>query len=683
MRPARAFAVFVLWLAPLGTITAAEPDAHDPTLSVLFLGDKGHHRPADRAAQLIPVMYDRGINVTYTEKLSDLSPDTLKKYDALIVYANIDAIEPSQNQALLDYVAAGGGFVPLHCASYCFRNASDYVSLVGAQFKSHGTGEFNTTTVDAEHPITKGLEPFRTWDETYVHSQHNERDRHVLQTRREGSGEEPWTWTRTHGKGRVFYTAYGHDGRTWGQPAFHDLIERGIRWASQKGDVVDHHPRPAPSLKALTFEQPKSPIPLYLPGKKFGAGNSPVNEMQEPLRAEESVKHMILPRGFEAKLFAAEPEIAKPLCMAWDHLGRLWIAESTDYPNSLKKVGEGDDHIKICEDTDGDGKADKFTIFADKLSIPTSITFADGGIIVHDAPDTLFLKDTDGDGKADLRTTLFSGWGTRDTHAGPSNLRYGLDNWIWGMVGYSGFAGRVGGESFRFSQGFYRFKPDGSRFEYLRSTNNNTWGLGFTEEGLVFGSTANGNPSVYLADSRNRYYEAVRGSSPNVLTSIASWNRFYPVTDHVRQVDWFGGFTAAAGHAFYTARTYPRHYWNRAAFVAEPTGHLIATFLLEQFGTDYTSDNSWNLLASDDEWTSPIMAEVGPDGHVWFIDWYSYIVQHNPTPEGFETGKGGAYVTPLRDKTHGRIYRIVYKDAKPCREDDARSQERARSSSPR
>ncbi len=232
MRRARAFAVFALLLAPLG-LTAAEPKPDAAPLSVLFLGDKGHHRPADRAAQLIPVMFDRGINVTYTEKLADLNPDTLKKYDALIVYANIDAIAPEQEKALLDYVAGGGGFVPLHCASFCFRNSNDYVQLVGAQFKSHSTGEFNTTTVDTEHPITKDLEPFRTWDETYVHTLHNERDRHVLQTRREGSGDEPWTWTRTQGKGRVFYTAYGHDGRTWGQPAFHDLIERGIRWASQ------------------------------------------------------------------------------------------------------------------------------------------------------------------------------------------------------------------------------------------------------------------------------------------------------------------------------------------------------------------------------------------------------------------------------------------------------------------
>ncbi|HEX5497776.1 MAG TPA: hypothetical protein VFX03_01060, partial [Thermomicrobiales bacterium] len=99
------------------------------------------------------------------------------------------------------------------------------------------------------------------------------------------------------------------------------------------------------------------------------------------------------------------------------------------------------------------------------------------------------------------------------------------------------------------------------------------------------------------------------------------------------------------------------------AFVAEPTGHLTATFLLERRGADFAADYGWNLLASDDEWTSPVAAEVGPDGNVWISDWYNYIVQHNPTPEGFKTGKGAAYETELRDKTRGRIYRLVYKDA--------------------
>src|SRR5207249_12221161 len=115
----------------------------------------------------------------------------------------------------------------------------------------------------------------------------------------------------------------------------------------------------------------------------------------------------------------------------------------------------------------------------------------------------------------------------------------------------------------------------------------------------------------------------------------------------------------------YTARTYPHEYWNRTAFVTEPTGHLVATFQVQPDGGSYRTRNSWNLLASDDEWCAPIMAEVGPDGNVWVLDWYNYIVQHNPTPPGFKTGKGAAYETDLRDKKHGRIYRIVPKNSKP------------------
>ncbi len=371
---------------------------------------------------------------------------------------------------------------------------------------------------------------------------------------------------------------------------------------------------------------------------------------------------MSVPEGFSAELFAAEPQIGKPLCMAWDVRGRLWLAETIDYPNEIQPQGDGRDRIRICEDTDGDGRADKFTVFAEKLSIPTSLTFARGGVIVQQAPQTLFLEDTNGDDVADERRVLFEGWSTRDTHAGPSNLQYGLDNWIWGMVGYSGFDGDVGGEHFKFNQGFYRFKPDASKFEFLRSSNNNTWGLGFSEEGLVFGSTANHNPSIYLPIP-NRYYESVRGWSASVLGTIADTHLFHAPTEKIRQVDHHGGYTAAAGHALYTARTYPQPYWNRTAFVAEPTGHLVGTFVLSRDGSDFHSTNPFNLLGSDDEWCAPIMAEVGPDGHVWVIDWYNYIVQHNPTPVGFKTGKGGAYETELRDKKHGRIYRIVYRGA--------------------
>ena len=426
--------------------------------------------------------------------------------------------------------------------------------------------------------------------------------------------------------------------------------------------MYDSRPRVAQGLKPFEYEPAE--IPLYTPGARWGTLGEPIRKMQKPLSPEESQKHLALPAGFEAKLFVAEPQIFKPITMTWDHLGRLYVAETVDYPNEMQPKGKGRDRISIVEDTDGDGKADKVSLFADNLSIPTSLCYVNGGLVVAQAPDMLFLRDTDGDGKADERKVLFTGFGTYDTHAGPSNLRYGLDNWIYAIIGYSGFNGEVGGERHNFRQGFFRFKPDGSKLEFLRSTNNNSWGVGISEEGLLFGSTANGCPSVYMPIA-NRYYESVRGMAPSVLQNIADSNRFFPITENVRQVDWHGGFTAGAGSALYTARTYPKHYWNKTAFVAEPTGHLVATFTLHPDGTDFHSHNAWNLVASDDEWTSPILAEVGPDGQVWVIDWYNFIVQHNPTPKGYRTGKGSAYETPLRDKTHGRIYRIVAKDGKP------------------
>ncbi len=655
----RQLALFAISLGAAGGF-AAEP----PPLKILFLGDDGHHQPRKRFAQLQPVLAKRGIDLTYSGRVADLNAKTLAGYDALALYANTESIGPEEEQALLDFVASGKGFVPLHCASYCFLNSPKYIALVGAQFQRHGTGIFRTKIASPDDPLMKGFGGFESWDETYVHHKHNATGRIVLETRPEGDGEEPWTWVRTQGKGRVFYTAWGHDERTWSNPGFQNLVERGIRWAAGQdpGIVPAFSDRPQlspPRTDTKPFEYVEAKVPFYPPDKQSGTTGDANRKMQLPVDPAESIKHMVTPVGFEPRLFAAEPEIGKPICLAWDERGRLWIAETADYPNDIKPAGQGRDRIRICEDTDGDGRADKFTIFAEKLSIPTSLTFARGGIIVHQAPDTLFLKDTNGDDMADERTVLFTGWSTADTHAGPSNLHYGLDNWIYGIVGYAGFEGTVGGEKHSFRTGFYRFRPDGSKLEFLRNTNNNSWGVGFSEEGLLFGSTANGNPSEHMAIP-NRYYERVKGWSSTALSGIADSNKFYPITEKVRQVDFHGGFTAAAGHALYTARAYPREYWNKTAFVAEPTGHLIATFVIHGDGSGFRSRNSWNLVASDDEWTAPIAAEVGPDGNVWFLDWYNYIVQHNPTPAGFKNGRGNAYESDLRDKRHGRVYRLVW-----------------------
>ncbi|MCG8653415.1 MAG: ThuA domain-containing protein [Pirellulales bacterium] len=643
-------------------------------LDVLFLGDRGHHQPRARFEQLQPVLARRGIRMDYTEAMADLNADKLNRYDALVLYANIDRIDPPQEKALLDYVAGGGGFVPLHCATYCFRNSSEVVALIGAQFKSHGTGVFRTSIAQPDHTIMRGFGGFESWDESYVHHLHNEKDRTVLSYRIDAAGREPWTWVRTHGQGRVFYTAWGHDHRTWSNAGFQNLVERGIRWAAgddvaQVPDYLAGQPFPVPEMNpprrdVAEFEylDVGGKIPNYTPGKQWGTQGDALTKMQQPLPAEESLKHIVVPRGFRVELFASDPDIGgKPIAMAWDQRGRLWIAETYDYPNELQPPGKGRDRIRILEDTDGDWRADKFTVFAEGLSIPTSIAFYRGGAIVHDGTRTLYLKDTDGDDVADEKSVLFSGWNQGDTHGGVSNFQYGLDNWIWAMQGYNNSTPVANGKQQQtFRQGFFRFRPDGSEIEFIRSTNNNTWGLGISEEGLIFGSTANRNPSVYMPIA-NRYYERVRGWAPSLrLGTIADTHLFKPITEKIRQVDQHGGYTAAAGHALYTARVYPREYWNRTAFVAGPTGHLVGTFVLQPNGSDFRSTSPFNLFASDDEWTAPIMAEVGPDGNVWVIDWYNYIVQHNPTPRGFKTGKGNAYETDLRDKKHGRIYRVVH-----------------------
>lgn len=622
-----------------------------PRTKVLFLGDGADHRPAERYRQFAPAMLNRGIEVVYSEDLAAVTLENLRRYDSLLIYADIDAIAPEPERALLDYVQQGGGLVALHSASRCFRNSPRYAALIGARFLSHGAGTFRTRNVARDHPVMRGFAGFESWDETYVHTQHHDAGRIVLERR----DDEPYTWLREEGKGRVFYTAWGHDQRTWTNPGFIDLVARGIHYAAGR------QPPGVPSAGEAGHAPERAPVagvPYYPPGQRtLGDGAWP--EMQRPLEAADSMRRQVVPAGFEVRLFAAEPDIRKPIAMAWDERGRLWIAESVDYPNKVRLAGEpGRDRIVICEDTDGDARADRFTVFAEGLNIPTGLAFARGGVIVFQAPDTLFLKDTDGDGRADVREVLFTGWGRRDTHSGPNSPVYGFDNWIWGTVGYSGFAGNVGGQSLSFRQGFFRFRPDGSQLEFLRATNNNTWGIGLAEDGTVFGSTANNNPSVYLPVPERCY--TATGLEPRALGGIADSARFLPLTDRVRQVDVHWGFTAAAGHALYTARAYPRRYWNRVAFVAEPTGHLVAEFNLEPAGANFRARNPVNLVASDDEWFAPIMAEVGPDGAVWVLDWHNYIVQHNPTPRGFETGAGNAYESPLRDARFGRVYRIVW-----------------------
>ncbi|MEO1615395.1 MAG: ThuA domain-containing protein, partial [Planctomycetota bacterium] len=250
-------------------------------LRVMFLGDRGAHQPRQRYDELRPFLADREIELVYTDDLRDLAFKNLKQFDALAVYANIDSVDDEYADAILRYVSQGGGFVPIHCASFCFRNQPELVALIGAQFQRHGTGIFQARISDEEHPVTDGFSGFRSWDETYVHHKHNEDGRTVLMYRVDREGREPWTWIKTHGSGRVFYTASGHDSRTWTNAGFQNLIERGIRWAcgdepSKAGDYVAETPFDPPAMGSISRDAapfdyidvgPK--IPNYTPSRQW------------------------------------------------------------------------------------------------------------------------------------------------------------------------------------------------------------------------------------------------------------------------------------------------------------------------------------------------------------------------------------------------------------------------------
>ncbi|MGK0198553.1 MAG: putative membrane-bound dehydrogenase-like protein, partial [Yoonia sp.] len=176
----------------------------------------------------------------------------------------------------------------------------------------------------------------------------------------------------------------------------------------------------------------KYPFPIYknqtagtqVGGVRAAAGN-------EPLPAPVAEKKFTLPEGFEMRLFAEEPAVVNPVTMTWDSRGRLWVLELYEYPLGAKAGEKPRDRIKILEDTDGDGRADKVHVWADGLNLATGLLLGDGGAYVGQAPHLLFLKDTDGDERADFRKPVMVGFGTEDRHELLNGFTWGPDGYLY------------------------------------------------------------------------------------------------------------------------------------------------------------------------------------------------------------------------------------------------------------
>ena len=162
--------------APQTTVPVKAPAISQPyipqprRLEILFLGHTSQHHNSEQLVDILAKEYFKsGLNFTYTANPDDLNETTLRHYDALLLYANYDSISKSQETALLQFVRNGKGFIPIHCASWCFRNSAAVVDLIGGQFKSHGYDSFPAILSMPEHPILKDVPAFLTTDETYVH----------------------------------------------------------------------------------------------------------------------------------------------------------------------------------------------------------------------------------------------------------------------------------------------------------------------------------------------------------------------------------------------------------------------------------------------------------------------------------------------------------------------------------
>src|SRR4051794_31913528 len=176
-------------------------------------------------------------------------------------------------------------------------------------------------------------------------------------------------------------------------------------------------------------------LPLLAPKQAAAAGKQMTGQWAPTasvaLSPAEAQKKFVVPEGFEVRLFAAEPDVINPVAMAWDERGRLWVVELYEYPLGAAPGTKPRDRIKILEDTDGDGRADKVTVFADGLNLATAIQLGYGGVFVGQAPDLLFLEDTNHDDVADKRTALMTGFGLEDRHELLNGFTWGPDGWLY------------------------------------------------------------------------------------------------------------------------------------------------------------------------------------------------------------------------------------------------------------
>jgi putative heme-binding domain-containing protein len=350
----------------------------------------------------------------------------------------------------------------------------------------------------------------------------------------------------------------------------------------------------------------------------------------DPYPAAVAAKRMTVPAGFTVEVVAAEPDIVNPVAMTFDERGRIWVCESLEYPR--RAAGPGRDRVKILEDTDGDGKIDKVTVFADGLNIPSGIALGHGGVWVANAPDLLFLRDTDGDGKADTREVVVTGFGRSDTHELPNSLTWGPDGWLYGLNGvFNPGEVRHQGKTHRFTAAMFRVHPKTRAFELFAEGTSNPWGIAWTPEGEPVLSACVIDHLWHLTETGR--YRRQAGPQPPFAWPLGS------IVNHKHQK------AAYCGIHWFDSDAYPPEY-RRRLYMGNIHGGCINCDALDRDGASYRGKPLPDFLTANDAWFMPVSQQTGPDGCLYVLDWYDryHCYQDaNRDPAGIDRLKGRLY----------------------------------------
>ena len=382
---------------------------------------------------------------------------------------------------------------------------------------------------------------------------------------------------------------------------------------------------------------------------------NPLQDARRPIATTQSVppaeapKKLAMPAGFSAQLVASEPDVVQPIAFTIDDRGRLWVVENTNYPNC---PGEPKDKILIFEDTNGDGKADKRTVFYDKLTFASGIAVGHGGVWVGAPPNLLFFPVKDGEEKpAGEPRVVLDGWGNEDTHETLNDFIWGPDGWLYGTHGIFtnslvGAPGTPKDKRVGVNAGGWRYHPTKKKFELYAEGASNQWGVDWDDWGNAY-FEACVIPHMWQCIQGGRYQRQA-GQHFNKHT----YDDLKAIADFEYEK------RAYCGAMVYLGGQWPAE-WRNTFFFHDIHMNKLRNEKLVRAGSGMKALRNVDFVVSSDPWYRGLSPQYGPDGSVFVNDWYDKVPCHQQRD--------------FTDRSNGRIYKIVYEGVKPVSVDLAKA----------